>query len=620
MISIENLSKSFGKQLLFDRVSFKINPREHVGLVGRNGHGKTTLFRIIMGEEHADEGTITIPRDYRLGYVRQILDFTEDTVLKEGIKGLPPAEKEQSWKVEKVLSGLGFSREDMRRHPAEFSGGFQVRLNLAKVLVSDPDLLLLDEPTNYLDITSIRWVERYLNDWPHELLLITHDRSLMDKLVTHTMGIHRQKVRKVEGNTEKYYSQIAQEEEIYEKTRVNEEQRRREIELFITRFRAKARLANLVQSRVKTLSKIEKKDRLEKIKSLDFSFRSKPFASKYVMAIRNLTFGYDPATPLISNLSFTINAGDRICIIGSNGKGKTTLLRLLGGTLSAQHGEIAQNPGVVQGLFEQTNVSSLVDTRTVEEEVMAAYAGVDRQTARNICGAMMFEGDEALKKVSVLSGGEKSRVMLGKLLVTPVNLLLLDEPTNHLDMESTDSLLAAIDNFEGAVVLVTHNEMFLHALSDRLIVFDRSNPYIFEGDYQRFLDHGGWQVEEDEKIAARKDRAVEKQDVKGNRKELRRKRSEIITERSRILTPLKKRMTELEAAIEAREQELKQLNASMVEAVRKNNGPFITELAQSIHVCQSTIDQLFEELAGLTESCEAQEAAFEGKLHGLSLE
>ncbi|HQO77404.1 MAG TPA: ATP-binding cassette domain-containing protein, partial [Thermodesulfobacteriota bacterium] len=293
MISVENLSKSFGAQVLFDRVSFKINARERVGLVGRNGHGKTTLFRIIVGEEHAHEGTVTIPRDYRLGYVRQILEFSEDSVLKEGLKGLPPAEKDQIWKVEKVLSGLGFSREDQQRRPSEFSGGFQVRLNLAKVLVSDPDMLLLDEPTNYLDITSIRWVERYLSDWPHELLLITHDRSLMDKLVTHTMGIHRQKIRKVEGTTEKYYAQIAQEEEIYEKTRVNEEQRRKEIELFIARFRAKARLGNLVQSRVKTLAKMERKDRLEKIKDLEFSFRSKPYPSKYVMTVRHLTFGYN---------------------------------------------------------------------------------------------------------------------------------------------------------------------------------------------------------------------------------------------------------------------------------------------------------------------------------------
>ena len=193
MISAENLSKSFGNQVLFENISFKINPKERVGLVGRNGHGKTTLFRIIIGEEEPDEGTVTIPRDYRIGHVRQLIEFTEDTVLLEGMKGLPKAEEDQAWKVEKILAGLGFSVADMNRHPREFSGGYQVRLNLAKVLVSDPDMLLLDEPTNYLDITSIRWVERFLRDWPREAIVITHDRTFMDSLVTHTMGIHRRR-------------------------------------------------------------------------------------------------------------------------------------------------------------------------------------------------------------------------------------------------------------------------------------------------------------------------------------------------------------------------------------------------------------------------------------------
>ncbi len=618
MISIENLSKSFGRQVLFENISFKINPKERIGLVGRNGHGKTTLFRIIMGEEPPDSGAVNIPKGYRIGYVQQTLDFSEDTILKEGMKGLPEAEREQAWKVEKVLSGLGFSMYDMERHPSEFSGGYQVRLNLVKTLVSDPDLLLLDEPTNYLDITSIRWVERFLDEWPHEVMLITHDRSLMDKLVTHTMGIHRQKIRKVPGNTEKYYNQIAQEEEIYEKTRANEEQRRREIEVFISRFRAKARLANLVQSRIKTLQKKEKKDTLAKIKTLEFSFRSKPYPSRYMLTARHISFRYDPEKPLIKNLSFTLGARDRVCIIGSNGKGKTTLLRLLAGDLQPQHGEIIKNPGVTPGVYEQTNIKSLIDARTVEEEILSVHAGIDRQAARNICGAMMFEEDAALKKVSVLSGGEKSRVMLGKLLVTPVNLLLLDEPTNHLDMDSTDALLAAIDCFEGAVVLVTHNEMFLHALAERLIVFDGNQPFVFDADYQRFLDNTGWQIEQEEK---RRDLRVvvrtEKPESKLSKKALRRKRSQIIAERSTLLSPLKTQIEGMEVTIENHERDLKQMSDAMQAAVKKNDGPTITELAQSMHACQKKMDQLFDELTKLTESYEAQDAVFMDKLQQL---
>ena len=436
MIAAENLSKSYGGQVLFDGISFKINAKERAGLVGRNGHGKTTLFRIIIGEEDYDSGNLTSPKGYRVGHVQQQLRFTQETVLKEGIRGLPETEKDHHWKVEKVLAGLGFSTSDLQRRPDEFSGGFQVRLNLAKVLVSEPDLLLLDEPTNYLDITSIRWIERFLITWPREVLLITHDRSFMDRIVTHTLGIHRKKVRKIAGHTEKYYTQIAQDEEIYEKTRQKDERRAKEVEQFITRFRAKARLAGMVQSRVKTLAKLEKKTKLQSMRDLEFSFRSLAFPSKQVLSARGLRFSYPGQPVLFENLDLSIHAGDRVCVVGPNGRGKTTLLKILAGQLTSHSGELSYHPAVVHGFYEQTNINTLNDLSTIEEEILNCHPEVDRQQARNICGAMLFSGDDALKRISVLSGGEKARVMLGKLLATPANLLLLDEPSNHLDMES----------------------------------------------------------------------------------------------------------------------------------------------------------------------------------------
>ncbi|MDY6950325.1 MAG: ABC-F family ATP-binding cassette domain-containing protein, partial [Thermodesulfobacteriota bacterium] len=566
MITVGNLTKRFGTQLLFEAVSFNINPRERVGLVGQNGHGKTTLFRLVVGDEHPDDGTISLPKGYRVGHVSQHLAFTENTVLKEAMTGLQEEERDHHWKAEKILAGLGFSTKDMGRHPHEFSGGYQVRLNLAKVLVSEPDLLLLDEPTNYLDITSIRWVERFLITWPRELMLITHDRGFMDKVVTHTMGIHRKKVRKIEGNTEKLYTQIAQEEEVYEKTRANDERRRKKIEEFITRFRAKARLANLVQSRVKTLEKQKKKEKLERIKALDFSFRYKPFRGKIVLRARDLTFSYASRVPLIKDVSITIGAGERVCVVGRNGKGKTTLLKLFAGLLTPQEGETACHPGVTSGCFEQTNVTSLVDTKTVEEEILYSHPDVDRQQARNICGAMMFEGDAALKKIGVLSGGEKSRVMLGKLLVTPVNLLLLDEPTNHLDMYACDALLAAIDSFKGAVIMVTHNEMLLHALADRLIVFQYDRVSVFDGTYQRFMEKRGWEDEEVISLSAGDDSLEEASAFKVTKKEKRRRRSAIITERGKIQRPLEERISEVEQAIDRHEKELGELNEAMQQA------------------------------------------------------
>ncbi len=613
MISADHISKSFGGQVLFEDASFKLNSRERMGIVGRNGHGKTTLFRLIAGEDQPDGGAITIPRHYRIGYVQQHIHFTQDTVLEEGMTGLLEDERDHHWKVEKVLAGLGFSTDDMQRPPGEFSGGYQVRLNLAKVLVSEPDLLLLDEPTNYLDITSIRWVESFLNGWSHELLLITHDRGFMDKVVTHTLGVNRRSLRKIKGNTEKYYEQIALEEEVYEKTRVNDEKRKKEIQLFISRFRAKARLANMVQSRVKTLSKMEKKDKLEKLKTLDFSFQSKPFAGKQMFSAGDLSFGYDTEKPLIDHFDLIVRPGDRICVIGKNGKGKTTLLKLLADRLVPRTGKIDYHNKVTLGFFEQTNIESLIDTRTVEEEILYSAPSVDRQKSRNICGAMMFEGDAALKKISVLSGGEKSRVMLGKLLVTPVNLLLLDEPTNHLDMESTDAMVAALDNFEGAVIMVTHNEMFLHALAERLIVFQDGDVAVFEGSYQEFLEKGGWNDEGGPIRSARKTARDAAPQTKQDKKEMRRQRSALALERAKVLKPIQKQISGTEKTIKRHEEMLESLNNDMLDASQKQDRAKITETSQSIHQTQKEIDENFDRLESLTESLETQTAKFENE-------
>ena len=618
MIRVENLTKSFGDRLLFDEISFALTAKQRVGLVGQNGHGKTTLFQMINGDEQPDSGSVVIPKNYRIVYVQQHLEFTADTAREEGMRALPPQEQDHSWKVEKILAGLGFSEEDFQRHPSQFSGGLQVRLNLVKALVSEPDLLLLDEPTNFLDITSIRWIEQFLKTWPHELLLITHDRSFMDKVVTHTLGIHRRKVRKISGNTARYYNQIAQDEEVYEKTRINDERRRKEIQQFVTRFRAKARLANLVQSRIKTLKKMEKKEKLEQMKLLDFSFRSSPFPGKRVLTARNLNFAYERGKNLIKDFNITIEAGERVCVVGKNGKGKTTLLKLWAGVLSPQAGETVYHPSIDKGFFEQTNVRSLVDSRSVEEEILYSHPDMDRQRARNICGAMMFSGDDALKRISVLSGGEKSRVMLGKLLATPVNLLLLDEPTNHLDMESCDALLTAIDFFEGAVIMVTHNEMFLHTLAERLIVFQNDHIEVFDGSYREFLEKDGWHDKSPLARSSGTKTPQRENTVRLTKKEMRRQRSDIIARRSKITGPLEKRITRLEDDIETHEVELDRLNQAMQQASQEQNGQRIAELSRAIHANQAAIDKSFDELEEITHELDRQNADFEKQLqaHG----
>ncbi len=623
MIAVDNLTKRYGKQSLFEGISFKINRKERVGLVGRNGHGKTTLFRLIVGQEEPDDGAISIPRNYRIGYVEQELGFTETTVLDEAAHSLPPDHRGEVWRVEKILAGLGFSAADREKRPAELSGGFQVRLNLAKVLLADFNMLLLDEPNNYLDITSIRWLENFLIAWPGELMLITHDRSFMDRVVTHTMAIHRRKVRKIEGDTAKLYTQIALEEETYEKTRINDERKAKDMENFIAKFRASARLQGLVESRKKTLAKMGKREKLEALKNLDFEFKMKPFHGKYVMNAEGLSFGYDPGTPLIRDFGLNIGARDRVFVIGPNGKGKTTLLKLLAGVLEPDAGSVSSPAAVTQGYFEQTNVRSLVPDNTVLEEIQAADTAIEPNRARFLAGMMMFEGDDALKKVAVLSGGEKSRVLLAKLIATPVNLLLLDEPTNHLDMDSSDALLEALDEFDGAVIMVTHNEMFLDALAERLIVFQEDGITVFEGAYSRFLERVGWTGEREGKKPRPKARtetpAVPSAPnlpppLPPSRKELRKIRSDLLIDRSKVLKPLELRMAELEKAVEDGESEMAKIHESIVVASRTGEGSKIPEMSKRAHELRRWIDEALEGLEPVLKEYEAKKAAFDRRL------
>jgi len=614
MLQINNLSKSFGEQLIFDGVTCAIGKGERVGLVGRNGSGKTTLFRMIIGEEHPDSGVIDAPQGYRIGHLSQHIRFSAGTVLEEARLSLLPNEDgtDETYKVKKILGGLGFTEDDLERPPSSLSGGYQIRLNLAKVLVSEPHLLLLDEPTNYLDIVSIRWLGRELRAWRGELVLITHDRDFMDSVTTHTMIIHRCKIRKIEGPTQKLFDQVLLEEEVYEKTRINDEKKRREAEQFINRFRAQATKARAVQSRIKALERHERLERLAEIKTLDFSFNSAPFPGKRLLVARGVSFGFDPKEMLIRDFGIVIGPKDRVAIVGKNGKGKTTLLNLLAGEIEPVEGEVSAHPATKLAYFGQTNIIRLNESNTVEDEIIDAHPEHSRAAGRNICGAMMFSGDQALKKISVLSGGEKSRVLLGKILVSPANLLFLDEPTNHLDMESVGSLVEAIGEFDGAVVIVTHNEMILHAIAERLVVFDDGRVTLFEGTYQDFLDKVGWKDEASIDGAAEK-RQGQKDALK--RKDIRKLRAEIITNKSKVLTPIQKRMSELEQTIMELERKVENDTDLMQEATLEGRAGEIHRLSKEIYEAQKKIGPLFNELVILTNEFERRNKEFEEQLN-----
>lgn len=614
MIQVSNLSKAYGTQVIFDDVGFTVSTGERIGLTGRNGSGKTTLLRMITGEAKPDTGVLGIPNNYKIGYLSQHLQFSQDSVLKEACLGLKPSDdgRDESYKAEKILMGLGFSVEDFSRDPLDLSGGFQVRLHLAKLFVSQPDLLLLDEPTNYLDIVSIRWLTRFLKGWKGELVLITHDREFMDGVTTHTMCIHRNKIRKIAGPTQKLFNQILMEEEVYELTRVNEEKKRREVEQFINRFRAQATRARLVQSKIKALQRKEKLEKMSGTKDLEFEFTRAPFRGKMLIEAKDLSFSFEPEGPLlIDGLDLSIGKKDRIAVVGKNGKGKTTLLNLLAGELQPFTGEVLRHAQAQIAYFGQTNIQRLDSEKTVEEEILDAMPEYHRGAARTICGVMMFEGDTALKKVAVLSGGEKSRVLLGKLVVSPANLLLLDEPTNHLDMESVDSLLAAIEAFEGAVVIVTHSEMILNAIATRLVVFDDNTVRVFEGTYQDFLDRQGWSDEEDE---AGSSRDSTQKSIGAKRKDLKRIKAELINARSRTLGPLQAKISETEEQIMLLEEQIEEDTQALVDASVKGDGEAIRKLSISLRASKEKIDILFDELEKLTDEFDAKTREFEERL------
>jgi len=493
MIRAKDLSISFSGREVFSEGNFIINSREKVGLIGRNGSGKSTFLKLILKQLEPDSGMVEIPRGYRIGHLEQHIHFTHETVLDEICSILPEDREHEGWKGENILYGLGFAYDDLYKDPKKFSGGYQVKLNLAKLLLMEPQMLLLDEPTNYLDIHSIRWLKEFLREWEGEIILITHDRGFMDSVITHTLLIHRNAFKKVSGNTQGVREKIALEEEIYEKTRVNEDKQRQKTQEWIDRFGSKASQASRVQSRVKMLEKQDVKEKMVHVQTLDFEFSHNPYTSKENMVeAEAISFGYNPEHLLIKNLSFKIANGDKICVIGKNGKGKSTLLKLLTQDNKPIHGNIKVNGKTEIGYFGQMNIDRLDNNRSVYEELQKVDEKLTQNRVRQVCSNMMFSNDLSNKKIGVLSGGEKSRVMLGKILLKGANLLLLDEPTNHLDMESCESLLEAIKSFEGAVVTVTHDELFLHKIANKLVVFDDNKTFTFEDSYEFFLKRIGW--------------------------------------------------------------------------------------------------------------------------------
>ena len=531
MFSVNNLTVQFTGEILFDDISFIINPRDRIGLTGKNGAGKTTLMNIIAGRFQPEQGTVSMPAGSRIGYLPQEVHFrSTKSVLEETLNAFAEVKSleqkinklteavthrtdydsesyqkltqelaeageryellgggAQTAQAEKVLLGLGFEREDLDRPLATFSGGWQMRVELAKLLLQNPELLLLDEPTNHLDIESIQWLENFLKEYPGAVMLVSHDRAFLDNITSRTIELSMGKLYDYKACYSDYV--VLREERMEREMAAYNNQQREiaQIERFITRFRAKATKARQVQSKVKLLEKIEKVevDTMD-TSAIHFRFPEAPPSGKVSLEARNIHKRYD-SKEVLSGLNFLVGRGERIAFVGRNGEGKTTLARIITGNLDHE-GEIIPGHQVKIGYFAQNQSEYLDPEKTVFETLDHEATGEIRKHVRNILGGFLFSGEDIEKKVKVLSGGEKSRLAIAKLLLEPVNLLVLDEPTNHLDMRSKDILKNALLQFGGTIIVVSHDRDFLQGLTEKVFEFRNRQIKEFNGDIYDFIE------------------------------------------------------------------------------------------------------------------------------------
>ena len=511
MITINQVTHNFGKKVLFNKINCVINAHDRIALVGSNGSGKTTLLRMLMGELDSDGGSVDKAGYVSVGYLPQDgISVSGKTLFAEAEsafgdilelqKNLEKAEEEMlemdtsadeyydlidlmgEWeqqledhepakmksRIERILLGMGFNESDFERDTGEFSGGWQMRIALAKLLLQNPSLIILDEPTNHLDIVSQHWVEQYLKHYQGALIVISHDRAFLDEVTNRTLELKLGNLTTFKGNYSYYVDESDKRLETLRKAYANQQKEIKEVKDWINRFRSNVKKASMVQSRIKALEKMELISIPRDEKKMFFRFPKSPPASAKVITISGLHKAYGDNV-IFDGLDLRIDKGDRIAVVGVNGAGKSTLARIMAGTEPYQSGEVEKGINTVLGYFAQSQADELDPNNSVLEEVEKAAIGNDDANPRGALGALLFSGDEALKKTSVLSGGEKNRVALAKMLMHPANCMVLDEPTNHLDIKSKEVLQEAINLYEGTVILVSHDRAFLDGVVNKVL-------------------------------------------------------------------------------------------------------------------------------------------------------
>ncbi|WPU95347.1 ABC-F family ATP-binding cassette domain-containing protein [Mucilaginibacter sabulilitoris] len=525
MIAINNLTFEIGARALYDEANWHIKPGEKIGLIGANGTGKTTLLKIIVGDYKPTSGTISMAKDLTMGYLNQDLlsyssdktivhvameaferqnqlhdeienllkkletDYTEDLLHKLSDK---QHEFELldgyniEYKAREILAGLGFSDEDCQRKLSTFSGGWRMRVMLAKILLQAPDILLLDEPTNHLDLPSIQWLEDYLKAFNGAIIIVSHDRWFLDKVINRTVESRKGKLTVYAGNYTFYLEEKALREEIQRGEFKNQQSKIKQEERLIERFRAKASKAKMAQSRIKMLDKMERVDDVDDDNpSVNFAFRFSKQSGRHVVTLEDITKKY-PAIDILDHTEAVIEKGDKIALIGANGKGKSTLLRIIASADKEFKGTVTTGHNVSTTFFAQHQLESLHLENQILQELQAFAPKHTDTELRTILGSFLFTGDDVFKKIKVLSGGEKSRVALAKALTADANFLILDEPTNHLDMQSVNILIQALEQYEGTFIVVSHDRYFLDNVANKIWFIEDQKIKIYPGTYAEY--------------------------------------------------------------------------------------------------------------------------------------
>jgi ATP-binding cassette, subfamily F, member 3 len=653
MLSVSNLSKSFGDQFLFSGMTFNVGSRDRIAVIGPNGSGKTTLFEIIVGNISPDSGSLSRRKDVTIGYARQeimpdpqekLLDHvshasTRIAGLEHRIQVLQAAlsdqtEDEDSARLlaelgelqhryeavggynvehdaEVILCGLGFKTTDYYRPLSEFSGGWLMRVTLAKLLVLNPDMLLLDEPTNHLDLESCLWFEDYLKSYQGAVMVTSHDRAFLNRVARKIIAIEKDDVIFYHGSYDEFVEARKQDLATLEATARRQELRLKKEMRFIERFRYKATKATQVQSRLKVVSKIERIMVPRNTEKIHFSFPDPPRSGEEVIVLNHILKAYS-VIPVYPDLNLVLHRHDRVALVGSNGAGKTTLLKILAGVLPFEGGERKLGHNVTTAYYAQYQLELLDPANTVLEEIRRVALDEPEQRLRTLLGAFLFSGDDVFKKVAVLSGGEKSRLSIAKMLIRPANFLLMDEPTNHLDINSREMLTDALDAYHGTLCFITHDRTVIREIANKIIEIRNGQPVVYQGNYDEYLD---WKerASQPENTDPLLKKAAFSLDL--SQRDLQRLRKvaegDLRNNYFKVNSPLKKRIVEIETSLVDLEREFQSLETYFATPESYGDAADITTKTRRHHELKNVINGLTDEWAQLSAESELRTREFE---------